>query len=266
MNSEGEPGPILLPYAELKKDYKFTWYLQSANFISNITSLSADSAWNSVQYGILFNPVYTAYISQLAETINLPDDELEMDHIDLGVVTYPVPKRFKLNDISVVYYDDTFNSVYNFHKTWMNLARKGEGLCMNPMKQFACSAYHVTTENTLTGSQYEAIFAKIKQMSTSMASIVDATTMPVQAAASSSIVDPTQTINSISSKTKALMLDAIASKPTGVTRYPYIFPTRINRTPSSRSGTGLSKVTVTYCRIPDLNKPKPYVKLNSTNV
>ena len=126
---------------------------------------------------------------------------------------------------------------------------------MNPIKKWSCSAYHATLHDAMTASEYITAFSFITDK---LQEITNAT--------SNILTDPFRTIPTMTEKAREAFLDAVANKPTGVTRYPYIFPTRINRTPSSRSGTGLSKVTVTYCRIPDLNKPKPYVKLSSTGV
>jgi hypothetical protein len=44
------------------------------------------------------------------------------------------------------------------------------------------------------------------------------------------------------------------AKPTGITTYPRIFPVKIQRSAANHSGNGLSKVTVTYGRLPEITR------------
>lgn len=210
--------PETLPSTSLKKNYEFLWTLcidfskPSQIIFSNATGL---------------NMAACIYVSQLAEKIQIPEDEVEYDTVNIANLEYKVPKRIKMNDITVTYLDDSVNSVYQFHKTWMMKLRQTDGLSLESMYSYSLKGLYVTLDKTLTASKYLALFKGIGEL-TSSDSI----------------------LNSISTK---LLLNSYA-KPTSITQYPKLFPVKISRDEADNSGDGLSKVTVTYVRLPNFKK------------
>jgi hypothetical protein len=206
--------PETLPLTSLKKNYEFLWTLcidfskPSQILFSNATGL---------------NMAACIYVSQLAEKVQIPDDEVEYDTVNIANLEYKVPKRIKMNDLVVTYLDDSINSVYQFHKTWMMKLRQSNGLSLESMYSYPLKGLYVTLDKTLTAAEYLTLFKGIGGL-TSSSSILSA----------------------ISTK----LLDAYA-KPTSITQYPKLFPVKISRDEADNSGDGLSKVMVTYARLPN---------------
>lgn len=218
--------PMTLPLiTDFKKEYKFIWYMDSdpqrsdTNII--ITTDSANKA-NRMYLATLGNPIYCGYIGQLTEQVQLPDDEWEIEPIKQGSVTYQMPKADKMPDITVTYLDDSLNSVYNFHKTWKNAFRQGGVTICSPLCLTA-RAFFIEFEDALTTTEYIELKNQLSQTALS-------------------------TIN----KNNFLPTLPLGVKPTSITIYPHIFPTKISRSAANHSGKNLAKVTVTYARIPDL--------------
>ena len=76
---------------------------------------------------VVANPLFSGYVSQLAESVTLPDDEFETETIPQGPVEYEMPKKVKLANINVTYLEDSLETVYNFHKAWFQAIRCGKG-------------------------------------------------------------------------------------------------------------------------------------------
>lgn len=231
--------PRTLPLTDLKKEYKFLWMIDAPSFESyypqNLASSKENLALQAMQTATLGNIVYCGYVSQLAEQVNLPDDELEIEQMNNGPVTYEIPKRVKLQNIVVTYLEDSINSVYNFHKTWYNMIRGGTGVYFNAPCELCARARYIEFEDTLTAGEYMAYKNVI-------VSTLERLPNAVLPSVLSSALD--------SMKPEI----PIGAKPTGITTYPRIYPTRISRTAANKGGTGLHKVTVTYSRIPEFKK------------
>ena len=226
--------PQTIPLTELKKDYKFLWSIDgsSSTNISGMGTSKYNEQWyelSMMQKFTLQNPIYCAYISQLAQEVRLPDDEFEIEQISNGPVTYEIPKKIKLANIQVTYLEDSINSVYNFHKTWYNMIRGGTGVYFNQPTKLCASARYIEYEDTVTGMTY-VINSELEGTSKKLVN----------------------TIKFVAETMKPEL--PINAKRTGITLYPRIYPTRISRTSANKGGQNLHKVTVTYARIPTFRK------------
>ena len=231
--------PQTLPLTDFKKEYKFLWFIDAPSsedyYPEGGSSVEENWALYHMQEATLGNIVYCGYVSQLAEQVNLPDDEFEIEQMKHGPVTYEIPKSVKLQNITVTYLEDSFNSVYNFHKTWFNMIRGGTGVYFNPPCELCARARYIEFEDTLTAEEYIAY----KNVVVSTLERLPNAILP----------------NALSSKLDSLKPEIpLGAKPTGITTYPRIYPTRISRTAANKGGTGLHKVTVTYSRIPEFKK------------
>lgn len=222
--------PMTLPLVtDFKKEYKFIWYLGNDFFRAGMNSLSsfsysptlASTKANKMYLATVGNPIYCGYVGQLAETVNPPDDEWDIEPIQQGPVTYPMIKGDKMNDITVTYLDDSLNSVYNYHKTWKNAFRQN-GVTICSPSFFTARAYFIEFEDALTTAEYIVLKNQL-----------------------------TQTALSAANQANFLPTLPLGVKPTSITQYPHIFPTKISRSPANHSGKNLAKVTVTYARVPD---------------
>lgn len=219
--------PVTLPLVtDFKKEYKFIWYMGIDNTrptsLANTVGMAKDAnKANQMYLATLGNPIYCGYVGQLAEIVALPDDEWEIEPIRQGMVTYQMPKADKMNDITVTYLDDSLNSVYNFHKTWKNAFRQN-GVTICPPTFLAAKAFYIEFEDVLTTAEYIVLKNQLNQ--TALSAINQVNFIP------------------------SLPLGV---KPTSITTYPHIYPTKISRTAANHGGKNLAKVTVTYARIPD---------------
>lgn len=232
--------PATIPLiTDLKKEWKFLWVLSTptrgvvgtyqdyANWdLKDIADLTVDASDGSTLYrSTVCNPLFRGYVSQLAETVNLPDDEFENEEIPQGPVTYSMPKKVKLSDINVTYLDDSLESVYNFHKAWYQAIRCGRTVGINSPSLYCASARYIPFEDTLTALEYAAYKNEIMEYVNSAISTVNlAPNLPLYA------------------------------KPTSITTYPKIYPIRIHRSAANHAGSDTSKVEVTYKRIPVFEK------------
>lgn len=228
------PGPILPPFTDLKKNYKFVWY------IGNDNPSEGGLPYEVLpKFSLLMNHVLTSYVSQMAETVALPDDEIEVKDYQIGCVEMPVATKFKMPPIVVTYLDDTNDSVYNFHKSWQSFIRKGDTFCMEPLYPYCIMGRFMTFENTLTAEEHIAMLAANEKIS--------------KAANSSAVARVVEN----------LMTDTdLFVKPRSIYNYPHIFPVSIKRDNANKGGSELSKVTVTYRRIPEIKKRQAYMNLN----
>jgi len=289
--------PITIPLTNLKRSWKFNWFLGATesdigssalsnlkkqgeniinnaretgtsirNFVSNLKNPlgggingALASINNSIQdlkkIQILSDPVLCMYVSQLAKTVDLPDDEVEFEYVQVGNVDYPVPTKWKVNPIRVTYYDDNLDTVYNFHKFWINMARTDEsnsetaGMTMNIINSDLCkAAKYVVYEDSLNTIEYSYL---LKYLNKGMSALTSATekitaffNLP-DVSELGEVVDPF--LKWHSSQT-----------------FPTIFPQTVSRSSADKTGEGLSEVTVTYIRVPNLiGKRKAYTGTNS---
>ena len=215
--------PITLPLiSDFKKDYKFFWLIYTT---------PDKLLLNDMQPGVTMfksttcNLLYQGYVSQLAEQVQIPDDEFEIESVPQGPVEYQMPKKVKLHDITVTYLDDTLETVYNFHKAWYDAIRCGGEIGINSPYNLCASAKYVPFDETLTMAEYMLFNNSVTEAINTWGSTWSAPALPKMAHVSS------------------------------MTTYPRIYPTKINRSAANQGSEDISKVTVTYARIPEFKKP-----------
>ena len=239
--------PETLPLvSDFKKEYKFLWYI-SANsnnisrtarqynggMLENVTktvSIQNFMAGKNIDgmelyQAVVMNPLFSGYISQLAQKVSLPDDEFDTETIPQGPVDYQMPKRVKLEDINVTYLEDSLETVYNFHKAWFQAIRCGKGIGINSPSLFSASARYIPFEDTMLATEYLLFKNQIAQQ-----------------------------VNSVLSSDFANPGLPMGAKPSSLTTYPAIYPKKIHRSEANHEGDGLSTVEVTYARIPNFEK------------
>lgn len=231
--------PETLPLvSDFKKEYKFLWYISaditgaSGTYSKMVTDVSGHhyefpelSEGSTLYNAVVANPLFSGYISQLAETVTLPDDEFDTESIPQGPVDYDMPKRVKLEDINVTYLEDSLETVYNFHKAWFQAIRCGKGIGINSPSLFSATARYIPFEDTMTAEEYIVFKNQIVQK-----------------------------VNSFISSDFANPGLPLGAKPTSLTTYPKIWPKKIHRSAANHSGEDVATVEVTYSRIPVFEK------------
>ncbi len=224
------PQPTLLPGTEFKKNYNFVWYIGFDKLLASGMPTKVFS-----QFRLLMNHPLTSYISQLTEKVSLPDDTIDTDGYDIGPVDMPVPKKIPMPDIRVTYLEDTNDTVYNFHKSWMSFIRQGDTFCMEPLYPYTIIGRYMTYDNTLTAEEHSTI-------------------LRAQSAIDSKISD---------SATFQLTHEGdIFMKPKSIYNYPHLIPVGISRGEADKGGSATSRITVTYKRLPEITKSKNYINLS----
>ena len=235
--------PETLPLvSDFKKEYKFLWYISAnsntvkSDIVSDVGTFSGSvNIQNYMEQfkidgmelynAVVANPLFSGYVSQLAQTVNLPDDEFDTETIPQGPVDYQMPKRVKLEDINVTYLEDSLETVYNFHKAWYQAIRCGKGIGINSPSLFSASAKYIPFEDTMLASEYLLFKNQIAQQ--------------INSFVSSDFTNP------------GLPMGA---KPSSITTYPRIWPKKIHRSAANHAGEDISTVEVTYSRIPVFEK------------
>jgi len=291
--------PVTIPLTNLKREWKFNWFLSSPTsdeigdnrwehlgknvqkFATNISDTGKElkntlsNAWknrtgNLWEDGkrtaaelkaiqILSDPVLNTYVSQLAKSVSLPDDEIEFDKVLIGNVEVPVAKSYKINPITVTYYDDNLDTVYNFHKNWINLARSKDkesetgphGMTMNIVNGDVClTAKYVVYEDSLGMAEYALL---LKWLNKGMSFLTSATEKVTAFFNLPDLSDVGEVVDPF-------------LKWHSTQTFPYIFPQRVQRSGVDKSGEGLSKVTVTYERIPKfVQRPTAYTYIGKND-
>lgn len=227
---------------DYKRNYNFFWQLSpciasvSVKDIFKLKKLQLSNiSWLSFETQLA---LATPYISQLAKSVQLPDDEVEMDSYDVATVQYPVPKRIRMSDISVTYLEDTCNLVYQFHRNWMNVV-KDKGFYLKPVRPFCLSGIYISTTKSVPELEFIAtssiISEKLNKFANSGAQNYN--------------------LNSISQQLSSAV--DIRSLQT----YPLIFPIRISRGTMDKGGKDLAYVTVTYKRYPNIIGKSPALSI-----
>ena len=232
--------PVFIPYTEPKKNYKFIWYIGRDDIFRNTAAIPLDVR---LQFSNLMTHLLTTYVAQLAETVNPPDDNIETEDYNIGMVKVPVPTGVEMPDIVVTYLDDSNDTVYNFHKSWQSFVRLGDTFCLESLYPYAINARYITYENTLTASEHIG-YTKVKDF--------DAWVRK-----NANIENPSSGLSLLTGNVDVFM------KPHSIYNFPYVFPINISRDASTKSGTELSKVTVTYKRLPKIKKSKNYTNLQN---
>ena len=247
--------PETLPLvSDFKKEYKFLWLISSnsneidVNVVTNnmnigirrniqnyMEQLSIDGM--ELYQAVVANPLFSGYVSQLAEKVDLPDDEFETEEISQGPVNYTMPTKVKLSDINVTYLEDSLETVYNFHKAWFQAIKCGKGVGINSPYIFSASAKYIPFEDTMLAEEYLLFKNQISQK-----------------------------VNSFLSSNFASPSLPLGVKATSIVSYPRLYPKRIHRSAANHSGEDVAKVEVTYSRIPSFDKPHtPLQMFNSVN-
>ena len=248
--------PETLPLvSDLKKDYKFLWLITAdtsglgsisdsvssvLNFSERYSNISAyfqnlEIDGMELYQAVVANPLFSGYVSQLAEKVTLPNDEFETEMIPQGPVEYEMPKKVKLEDIHVTYLEDSLETVYNFHKAWFQAIRCGKGIGINSPSLFSAAARYIPFEDTMLATEYMLFKNQIAQR--------------VNSALSSNFASPSL---------------PMGVKPTSITTYPKLWPKIIHRTEANHSGEDIARVEVTYSRIPVFEKKHSALQMLST--
>lgn len=218
--------PETLPLiSDYKKEYKFLWLIEinetHDSQVMDRVGIDGMKFFNNVVSDIR----YSSYISQLAETVNPPDDEFEIETIPQGPVDYQMPKKVKLDDISVTYLEDTLESVYNFHKAWYQAIRCGKTVGINSPYLFSASARYIPFDDTMLATEYIAFKNQF-----------------------------VQNFNSAVSSNRLMPSLPLGAKATSIITYPRIYPKKIHRSAANHGGESVATVDVTYARIPEFKK------------
>jgi hypothetical protein len=127
-----------------KKEFNFSWLLTEdpVTLIDRVKILAGLPFNESIKDILkeIFNVSKLLYISQLAQSVNLPEDSLHTESVQAGMVEFPIPSKFPLEPIQVTYVEDELNSVYSFHKSWQQSARSGDGLSLLPLSPLSLGA------------------------------------------------------------------------------------------------------------------------------
>ena len=294
-------GPNLSFNSDLKKNYKFVWALDKTGmelqggFVGMVTSYVnsakkmaelaakiskfltkliekdngaaiATSAIDMLVTAALMNGTFMDYVSQMAKSVNPPDDEIEMDEYDIGPLKYPVPKSKKLADISVTYYDDTYDTVYNFHKQWLErivpkVGNRANTFAMRafgyPGQKLCWRATYATYENTLDSADYAIAGWANKAASAAKGAVANAVKSVIGTAGLNAVSQVGGVLKNLSpfgqNDTDPFLQYKFKQE------FSQIFPVQVKRSASDKGGSELATVEVTYRRIPDvigiLNKP-----------
>lgn len=280
-------GPNLAPATELKKNWKFIWHLSydkdfNTGILSNVTNTLSNYANLTSKLSSIFSNVknlfktsnndlltlenlksvvLTSYVSQLTKSVKLPDDEIEIDYYKIGTLDYPVPKGKKINNVSVTYYDDNLDTVYNFHKCLLEL--------LNPTSNNS-SSYHTTSfypfsqgsgskltfranyivyENTLGATDYAA-YSAVNLLNTALKSAVSNVISSLNKSAIENTYKIANGVFSLSGYDDITSDLFIGYQSKQI--FPNVFPVHISRTEADKGGEGLAEVTVDYQRIPNI--------------
>jgi hypothetical protein len=198
------PQPLTL---EFQRNYRFLWLLVRIEE-NPIESFSQ-----------LMNFVKPIYVSQMAKMFTPPEEQIDMDTIDLGPVQTVIPKRFKINPIHVTYLDDTAGSVVKFHRKWMDII---------------FSRGNVTDRSRVGGMTWEELHK------VSLTGIFSNTTdFPLD----TFYLNMANTIG-------------IREIPTTLEIFPRIIPIAMKRMEYDKGGDALQNVIVTYARLPQIKMAK----------
>ena len=214
---------MALPYtiplkSTFKKEYNFLWYLNPAI---------------KIQEQPFVDKTYVEYVSQLAQSVALPDDEFDTETLEYGPMTIKFPSKVVMNDIEVTYLEDSLDSVYNFHKSWFNLLKHYGGI--NSPYIYQVAGTYMGFDKTLTASEF-MIFKNIASQYLS--------------GIASSVISPgliqSQVFNELDYMTKVSTTNI----------YPRIYPTKITRSQADKQGDSFGTVSITYARLPNIVKTK----------
>ena len=265
--------PYTIPgRADFKKEYDFIWKLQLSEGFENIGASedytafkgfssrykNADGKWTSnIEEAVditnpdmraggidlakekrrIFDSQFVNYVCQLCEKVDIPDDEFETEDIEYGPTTIKMPKRVILHDITVTYLEDSLNSVYNFHKSWFNAIRCKGGI--NSPYTFTAMATYMTYDRTLSQWLQGGFRNRIEKDVNGFLSALSTSNMGASAVTAAFGIE-----------------NDLLQKITGSHRYPFIYPIKIDPSDADKSGTEISRTTVTYTRLPNIIIPK----------
>ena len=281
-------GPSLAPRSELKKNYKFVWALNAmgtdltggvfefaanyaraakglveevksiANSVKSLFKKGNSTFRTSLQEDLITAQIYSAilttYVSQLTKSVSLPADEIETDEYQIGGIKYPVPKGKKLGDITVTYYDDTFDTVYSFHKSWLELTFPktlwgSHTFAVRPFEK-TMSATYAPYENTLDIMDYGMFSAGNALADAINGGLQNAVSGVIGSSAYSTMSTAATTLFSLTGfqGVQSDIFLTYGSKQT----FNSIYPVQVKRSSAERDGSSLATVEVVYRRVPDV--------------
>ncbi len=224
---------------EPKKQWNFIWQLlpPALNkigevFDKKITPTVGKAIVKLAEFFLMIAP--SLYVSQLAKKVDLPDMVAETEKRKISSVEFPFITAFPLETIRVEYLEDTLNTVYLYHKKWQDMARLG----MNFLPILKCCQQGVYVPTAMMPTFIGGVTGNLSGNS------------PVGEAIGGAI-------GSVNSELNSGKIDnlALASEiPVGIETFPQIFPIRISRTSPDKNSSILSTTTITYLRVPKINK------------
>lgn len=288
-------GPNLAPLTTLKKNWKFIWYISYdgdlntglfANVANTLTAVKGvasrlreaaslakkfikgdfqTSAQDMFTFEKLKGAFMTSYVSQMAKSVTLPDDEIEIDYYKIGTLDYPVPKAKKINNISVTYYDDDLETVYNFHKCLLELVNPTDEMGYHTTsivpfsdttsgEKYTFRANYISYENNLSMADY-AMYTAMNAAETTKNRINGLASSVASSLLGSSVVSSMSSVSNTiftMSGLDSITADVFIGYKTKQI-FPAIFPVKIHRTEADKTGDGLAEVTVDYQRVPDVS-------------
>ena len=144
--------PGLLPSLDFRKNYSFHWQLQGIeNFVVSMSKEVVKSGKPNLK-AVAFQAycvLNMLYVSQLAREIRLPDDEVNIEKVKIGLVEFPVVTGVKMDDIEVTYLEDTANTVYDFHKKWQScVLDKDNGFALKAIEPWTMEGWYIPTDKS----------------------------------------------------------------------------------------------------------------------
>lgn len=234
--------PVFLPDTDLKRNYNFIWTI-TPNFLGNIvTAATGKLNLNSLDYATAI------YVSQLARKVTLPDDEIVVKTVVMGNVEYSYGTSTTVQPVVVEYLEDSFDTVYHFHKSWQNKVRAaGKGTTIdattNTVVTGLQSVYNTMAFDPLVEYSGKGIYISTTKNSTTLSKV-------------NQLVDKATNNIGASALTSEL--------PTSLRTFPYLFPTKIVQSEVDKTGNGMGSVTVTYTRCVKIKGYKPYTLWKTT--
>jgi hypothetical protein len=194
-----------------RREWHFTFLLAASQYAKNAPAIVTS----------ILSQVVLLYISGLAEKVVLPSSKFTFGQAPFSTLQVPFPKGFELPTFQVQYLEDDLGLVNLFHRIWQSSIR-------GYFKDSQASAEKVLGEDgdvIWNGGSDGVIFEELGKV------------------CAMAMYSPARMTSPGDVRLEVPLL-------TGLEVWPAIFPVDIASDPANRGGNNLSKVTVTYARIP----------------
>jgi hypothetical protein len=227
---------------EPKKQWNFSWVLSPpspATIREVLRAFSKNSGATALQaleglLDFLRDTATSYYISQLAKSIDLPENITDTEPITLATLEFPILKSFPIKPIQVEYMEDQINSVYLYHRKWQELARNSLNFC--PLTSCCQQGIYIPTAVLPLAALLTPGLASGKLSSDAWG----------------------KAINSVNRNplNNQPLVPLASELPVGLEIYPQIFPISIKRNSVDKTAKVLSTTTITYTRVPNITYRK----------